>query len=194
MAANYNAVFLFWFRDATLLPSLNVQFWKTENCWRLDNSYRRGHRRDIPCLVDATNVCTVKIDRAWSNSESTLATISLLRCATVYSRDLHDCRWNADPPDLARFPFHRLDEHQGSADADRVGDQVKYLSVKPYPIISTIAQPFYRFTERVWLVSLVMLLGLFVERRMIIELGAPHRRPYLICGYPVASFRRLHQL
>jgi hypothetical protein len=49
-----------------LLSSLNVQLWKTEDSWRLDHSYRRGHRRDIPCLVDATNVRAVNIYRAWS--------------------------------------------------------------------------------------------------------------------------------
>ena len=39
-----------------LLPLPHVQFWETENCWRLDSSYRGSHRRDIPCLVDASNV------------------------------------------------------------------------------------------------------------------------------------------
>jgi len=43
-----------------LLTSLNVQFWKTANSWRLDRSYRRGHCRDIPSRVDAANVHTVR--------------------------------------------------------------------------------------------------------------------------------------
>jgi hypothetical protein len=51
-------------RDVTppargLLPLPHVQFWETENSWRLDSSYRGGHRRDIPCLVDASDVRTV---------------------------------------------------------------------------------------------------------------------------------------
>jgi hypothetical protein len=29
------------------------------NSWRLDSSHRRGHRRDIPCLVDASDVRAV---------------------------------------------------------------------------------------------------------------------------------------
>ena len=37
----------------------HVQFWETENSWRLDRSHRGGHRRDIPCLVDASDVRTV---------------------------------------------------------------------------------------------------------------------------------------
>jgi len=37
----------------------NVQFWETENSWRLDRSHRGGHRCDIPCLVDASDVRTV---------------------------------------------------------------------------------------------------------------------------------------
>jgi hypothetical protein len=42
------------------VPSVNVQFWKTENSWRLDSSHRWGRHRDISCLVDATDVRTVK--------------------------------------------------------------------------------------------------------------------------------------
>jgi len=42
-----------------LLPLPHVQFWETENSWRLDRSHRGGHRRDIPCLVDASHVRTV---------------------------------------------------------------------------------------------------------------------------------------
>jgi hypothetical protein len=37
----------------------HVQFWETENSWRLDSSYRGGDRRDIPCLVDASDVRAV---------------------------------------------------------------------------------------------------------------------------------------
>ena len=42
-----------------LLPLPYVQFWETENSWRLDSSHRGGHRRDIPCLVDAADVRTL---------------------------------------------------------------------------------------------------------------------------------------
>jgi len=42
-----------------LLPLPHVQFWEAENSWRLDSSHRGGHRRDIPCLVDASDVRTV---------------------------------------------------------------------------------------------------------------------------------------
>ena len=37
----------------------DVQLWETENSWRLGSSHRGGHRRDIPCLVDASDVRTV---------------------------------------------------------------------------------------------------------------------------------------
>jgi hypothetical protein len=37
-----------------------VQFWETENSWRLDSSHRGCHRRDIPRLVDASDVRFVK--------------------------------------------------------------------------------------------------------------------------------------
>ena len=43
-----------------LLPLPHVQFWETENSWRLDSSHRGGHPRDIPRLVDASDVRTVK--------------------------------------------------------------------------------------------------------------------------------------
>ena len=48
-------------RDTTpltrgLLPSPYVQFWETENSGRLDDSRRRGHRRDIRYLVDASDL------------------------------------------------------------------------------------------------------------------------------------------
>jgi hypothetical protein len=46
-----------------LIASLNVQVWKTKNSWRLDNSHRRGHRRDIPNLLAAADVRTVKTHR-----------------------------------------------------------------------------------------------------------------------------------
>ena len=42
-----------------LLPLRHVQFWETENSRRLGSSHRGGHRRDIPCLVDASDVRTV---------------------------------------------------------------------------------------------------------------------------------------
>jgi hypothetical protein len=41
------------------LPLRHVQFWGTENSWRLDSSHRGGHRRDITCLVDASDVRTL---------------------------------------------------------------------------------------------------------------------------------------
>jgi hypothetical protein len=44
---------------AGLLPLAHVQFWQTENSWRLDHSHRRGYRRDISGLVDAADVRTV---------------------------------------------------------------------------------------------------------------------------------------
>jgi hypothetical protein len=37
----------------------HVQFWKAENSWRLGSSHRGGNRRDIPCLVDASDVRTM---------------------------------------------------------------------------------------------------------------------------------------
>jgi hypothetical protein len=54
-----------------LLPLPHVQFWEAENSRRLDSSHRGGHRRDIPCLVDASDVRTVnalKTPPAWSMS------------------------------------------------------------------------------------------------------------------------------
>jgi hypothetical protein len=42
-----------------LVRLTHVQFWETENSGRLDSSHRGGHRRDIPCLVDASDVRTV---------------------------------------------------------------------------------------------------------------------------------------
>jgi hypothetical protein len=42
-----------------LLPLPDVQFWETENGWRLDSSHRGGHRRDSPSVVDASDVRTV---------------------------------------------------------------------------------------------------------------------------------------
>jgi hypothetical protein len=45
-----------------LLPLPHVQFRKTENSWRLDRSHRGGHRRDIPCLVDAADVRTMNAE------------------------------------------------------------------------------------------------------------------------------------
>jgi hypothetical protein len=52
-----------------LLPLWHVQFWEAENSWRLGRSHRGGHRRDIPCLVDASGVRTVnslKTRATWS--------------------------------------------------------------------------------------------------------------------------------
>ena len=44
---------------AGLLPFPHVQFWETENSCRLDSSHRGGYRRNIPCLVDASDIRTV---------------------------------------------------------------------------------------------------------------------------------------
>ncbi len=38
----------------------DVQFWKTENTWRLDRSHCRRHRRVVARLVDAADVRTVR--------------------------------------------------------------------------------------------------------------------------------------
>ena len=43
----------------SLLPLPHVQFWETENGWRLDSSHRGGRGRNIPCLVDASDVRTL---------------------------------------------------------------------------------------------------------------------------------------
>jgi hypothetical protein len=51
---------------AGLLPLPHVQFWQTENSWRLDRSHCGRHRRNISGLVDASDVRTVnavEIDR-----------------------------------------------------------------------------------------------------------------------------------
>ena len=63
-------------RDVTppargLLPLPHVQFWETENSGRLDRSHRGRHRRDISCLVDASDLRTLnafKTPPAWSTS------------------------------------------------------------------------------------------------------------------------------
>jgi hypothetical protein len=50
----------------------HVQFWEAESGWRLGGSHRGGHRGDIPCLVDASDVRTVnglKTRAAWYMSE-----------------------------------------------------------------------------------------------------------------------------
>src|ERR1700722_2371224 len=59
----------------SLLPLPHVQFWETENSGRLDRSHRGSHRRDIPCLVDASDVRTLnafKTSPAWSKSAISL--------------------------------------------------------------------------------------------------------------------------
>jgi hypothetical protein len=45
--------------SAGLLPLAHVQFWQTENSWRLDRSHCGRHRRDISGLVDAADVRTL---------------------------------------------------------------------------------------------------------------------------------------
>ena len=56
----------------------HVQFWETENSWRLDSSHRGGYRRDIPCLVDASDVRTV----------NALKTLQLGQCVMAIFRQL----------------------------------------------------------------------------------------------------------
>ena len=77
-----------------------IQFRKTENIWRLYSSHRRGHRRDIPCLVDATDVRTVATHRAWSVSEMDLSTVT--PGAKHERRELHrsviSCRQSTTSP------------------------------------------------------------------------------------------------
>lgn len=43
----------------SLLPLPNVQFWETEDDGRLDSSHRGRRHRDIPHLVDASDVRAV---------------------------------------------------------------------------------------------------------------------------------------
>lgn len=47
-------------QKSSLLPLPHVQFWQTENRRRLDSSRGGGHRRDIPGLVDASDVRAVE--------------------------------------------------------------------------------------------------------------------------------------
>ena len=44
---------------AGLLPLPYIQFWEAENIRRLDSSRRGGRRRDISCLVDASDLGAV---------------------------------------------------------------------------------------------------------------------------------------
>ena len=71
-----------------LLPLLHVQFWETENSWRLDSSHRRGHRRDIPCLVDASDVRTVNAFK----TPSARSMSALSRFYNSYDRDTFKVR------------------------------------------------------------------------------------------------------
>ena len=72
------------------------------------------------------------------------------------------------------FPVQCVDTHEIFADADRVGYQVKYVSVESHPMVLSIAHTFYRRRERVRLVSRAVLLRLLFELGMVIELAAPH--------------------
>jgi ribosomal protein S26 len=68
----------------------HVQFWEAENSRRLDSSYRGGHRRDIPCVVDASDVRAVnavKSATAWSMSE--IAMLRELSDAALFNVLLH---------------------------------------------------------------------------------------------------------
>jgi len=42
--------------SSPVLPCHRVQFWQTENSWRLDRSYRGCRRRVIPRVVDAARL------------------------------------------------------------------------------------------------------------------------------------------
>jgi len=44
---------------SSVLPCHCVQFWQTQNSWRLDRSCRGCRRRIIPRMVDATDLCPV---------------------------------------------------------------------------------------------------------------------------------------
>jgi hypothetical protein len=86
-----------------LLPLPHVQFWETENSGRLDRSHRGSHRRDIPCLVDASDVRTLnafKTPPAWSTTWGVANRISPCLPAmsemTINSDRSHDFRRNAE--------------------------------------------------------------------------------------------------
>jgi hypothetical protein len=50
-----------------LLPWPHVQFWEAENRRGLDRPHRWGHCRNIPCVVDASDVCTLRaLNDAWA--------------------------------------------------------------------------------------------------------------------------------
>jgi hypothetical protein len=89
-----------------LLALPHVQFWETENSWRLDSSHRRGHRGDIPCLVDATDVRTVnalKPPPAWFMSvteifrQPTTARPRIPSCQKAWRQptERHDGSWRS---------------------------------------------------------------------------------------------------
>jgi hypothetical protein len=67
---------------AGLLPLAHVQFWQTEDSWRLDRSHCRRYRRDFSGLVDAADVRTVNAfenDRGYTSTELSVAERFLTR-------------------------------------------------------------------------------------------------------------------
>jgi hypothetical protein len=60
-----------------VLPCHRVQFWQTENNWRLGRSYRRRRSRIIPRMVDATDLCPVM--PACLNNKITVSPFRLCR-------------------------------------------------------------------------------------------------------------------
>lgn len=96
---------------AGLLPLPYVQFWKTENTWRLDRSYCGGHRRDIPCLVDVTDVRTLSATRnptPWS-----VSAMGMLRQLTSGRRARH-----GQNSGVLQVEQCEADEHRGLDDVD----------------------------------------------------------------------------
>src|ERR1700675_1727442 len=88
-----------------LLPLPHVQFWETENSWRLDSSHRGGRRRDIPCLVDASDIRTVnalKTPRAWS-----MSSIEILRQLMRQESEVSPKLFDFLPRTAAETPSHR---------------------------------------------------------------------------------------
>jgi hypothetical protein len=67
-----------------LLRLLHVQFWETENSWRLGSSRRGGHRRNIPCLVDASDVCAVNVLKTVRSLSVILANLNLDGSASAH--------------------------------------------------------------------------------------------------------------
>jgi len=70
----------------SLLRLPHVQFWETENAWRLDRSHRGGYGRDIPSLVDASSVRIVNALKAPpARSMSEMGILQQLSAVPVFS-------------------------------------------------------------------------------------------------------------